>query len=125
MLLLTSGFGAIHVSSSRRPGSAIFVQYGRVPDLAPLRNSSLELENPPLGHLLTGGPRVNPLMLAERASQYPVIVSPSFTEQLRVWSHVPPPFRYSEQHPRHRAHQVRRPGHGDQWRRVDRQSVVD
>ena len=30
-------------------------------------------------------------LLAERASQ--VIVSPSFTEQLRVWPHVPPPFR--------------------------------
>ena len=42
-------------------------------------------------------------LLAERASQYLVIVSPSFTEQLRVWPHVPPPFRYSEQHPRHRA----------------------
>ena len=42
-------------------------------------------------------------LLAERAIQYLVIVSPSFTEQLRVWPHVPPPFRYSEQHPRHRA----------------------
>ena len=42
-------------------------------------------------------------LLAERASQYLVIVSPSFTEQVRVWPHVPPPFRYSEQHPRHRA----------------------
>ena len=42
-------------------------------------------------------------LLAERASQYLVIVSPSCTEQLRVWPHVPPPFRYSEQHPRHRA----------------------
>src|SRR5467141_359004 len=42
-------------------------------------------------------------LLAERASQYLVFVSRSFTEQLRVWPHVPPPFRYSEQHPRHRA----------------------
>ena len=42
-------------------------------------------------------------LLAERASQYLVIVSPSFTEQLRVWPDVPPPFRYSEQHPWHRA----------------------
>jgi len=33
-------------------------------------------------------------LLAERASQYLVIVSSSFTEQLRVWPHVPPPFRY-------------------------------
>ena len=33
-------------------------------------------------------------LLAERASQYLVIVSPSFTEQLRVWPHVPPPFQY-------------------------------
>ena len=33
-------------------------------------------------------------LLAERASQYLVIVSPSFTEQLRVWPHVPPPFRF-------------------------------
>src|SRR5712671_489330 len=33
-------------------------------------------------------------LLAERASQYLVIVSPSFTEQLRVWPHVPPPLRY-------------------------------
>src|SRR6266404_2550442 len=32
-------------------------------------------------------------LLAERASQYLVIVSPSFTEQLRVWPHVPPPLR--------------------------------
>ena len=42
-------------------------------------------------------------LLAERASQYLAIVSPSFTEQLRVLPHVPPPFRYSEQHSRHRA----------------------
>jgi hypothetical protein len=42
-------------------------------------------------------------LLAERASQYLVIVSPSSLEQLRVPPHVPPPFRYSEQHPRHRA----------------------
>ena len=40
-------------------------------------------------------------LLAERASQYLVIVSPFFTEQLRVWPHVPPPF--SGQHPRDRA----------------------
>src|ERR1700730_13432021 len=33
-------------------------------------------------------------LLAERASQYLVIVSLSFTEQLRVWPHLPPPFRY-------------------------------
>ena len=33
-------------------------------------------------------------LLAERASQYLVIVSPSFTEQLRVLPHGPPPFRY-------------------------------
>ena len=33
-------------------------------------------------------------LLAERASQYLVIVSPSCTEQLRVWPHVPPPFQY-------------------------------
>src|SRR6266478_8293512 len=45
-------------SSIRRPGSAIFVQYCRAPDLAPLRTSSLELEHSPIGHLLTGGPRV-------------------------------------------------------------------
>jgi hypothetical protein len=45
-------------SSIRRPGSAIFVQYGRAPHLAPLRASSLELENSPLEPLLTGGPRV-------------------------------------------------------------------
>src|SRR6266478_911283 len=44
-------------SSIRRPGSAIFVQYGRAPDLAPRRTSSLELENSPLGHLLIEGPR--------------------------------------------------------------------
>jgi hypothetical protein len=31
-------------SSIRRPGSAIFVQYGRAPDLEPLSTSSLELE---------------------------------------------------------------------------------
>ncbi len=40
-------------------------------------------------------------LLAERASQYLVIVSPSFTEQPHVWPHVPPPF--SGQHPRDRA----------------------
>src|SRR6267142_6032213 len=32
-------------SSIRRPGSAIFVQYGPAPDLAPLRTSSLGLES--------------------------------------------------------------------------------
>jgi len=42
-------------------------------------------------------------LLAKRASQYLVIVSPSCTEQLRVWPHVPPPFSISGQHPRHRA----------------------
>ena len=41
-------------------------------------------------------------LLAERASQYLVIVSPSFTEQPHVWPHVPPPF--SGQHPRDRRH---------------------
>src|ERR1700730_12808422 len=39
------------------------------PDLAPLRTSFLELENPPLGHLLTGGPRVRiPFAPAESLS---------------------------------------------------------
>ncbi len=33
-------------------------------------------------------------LLAEPASQYLVILSPSFAEQLRVWPHVPPPVRY-------------------------------
>src|SRR6266403_562708 len=70
MLSLTSGLGAIH----RRPSAGLarrcFVQYGRAPDLAPLRTSFLELENSPLGHLLTGGPRVR-IPFAPPASQAP------------------------------------------------------
>src|SRR6266478_5658058 len=57
MLLPTSGRGAIH----RRPTAGLarrrFTQYVRAPDLAPLRAYSLELENPPFGHLPGQGDR--------------------------------------------------------------------
>jgi len=48
-------------SSIRRPGSAIFVQYGGAPDLAPLRTSSLGLESQllPQNRLLGGVHSVN------------------------------------------------------------------
>jgi hypothetical protein len=42
-------------------------------------------------------------LLAERASQYLVIVSRLLREQLRVWPHLPRRSGISEQHRRHRA----------------------